>query len=363
MKLALRLITFRQYNAGGQRIVILIDMKSKDLRGVNLGGWLVLEKWITPSLFRGVEAEDEYTFSVELGSKEARRRLEKHRQSFITKKHLVQAKNIGLNAVRLPVGYWLFEDEDGFIGGGYKYVDKLFEWAEELDIRVLLCLHGAPGSQNGWDHSGRAGAIGWSGRGDSLDRTLGAVERICRRYGRNGALWGVEVINEPHPSHSVSLLTRYYRQSGRLVRRYCHRGVRWVVSDSFRPNRMVVGMIQSWFHKPVLDQHLYQLFTPEDRELDFDGHIKKTAKWERSLRRRQRWMEIVVGEWSAAMDELYQPELKKAARPFAKEQYVQYALAQQSAFKQVGCGWFYWTARTEDGGVWSLLDHPEFLLK
>ena len=26
------------------------------LRGVNLGGWLVLEKWITPSLFEGLEA-------------------------------------------------------------------------------------------------------------------------------------------------------------------------------------------------------------------------------------------------------------------------------------------------------------------
>ena len=24
------------------------------LRGVNLGGWLVLEKWITPSLFEGL---------------------------------------------------------------------------------------------------------------------------------------------------------------------------------------------------------------------------------------------------------------------------------------------------------------------
>ena len=30
------------------------------LKGVNLGGWLVLEKWITPSLFDGTNAVDEF---------------------------------------------------------------------------------------------------------------------------------------------------------------------------------------------------------------------------------------------------------------------------------------------------------------
>jgi glucan 1,3-beta-glucosidase len=28
------------------------------LRGVNLGGWLVLENWMTPSLFENLKAED-----------------------------------------------------------------------------------------------------------------------------------------------------------------------------------------------------------------------------------------------------------------------------------------------------------------
>lgn len=32
--------------------------QGKKLRGVNLGGWLLLEKWITPSLFDGLDATD-----------------------------------------------------------------------------------------------------------------------------------------------------------------------------------------------------------------------------------------------------------------------------------------------------------------
>ncbi len=41
----------------------------KKLRGVNLGGWLVLEKWMTPSLFAGLKAEDETSYCRELGTK------------------------------------------------------------------------------------------------------------------------------------------------------------------------------------------------------------------------------------------------------------------------------------------------------
>jgi len=36
-------------------------------RGVNTGGWLVLEKWMTPSLFEGLSATDETTWCAELG--------------------------------------------------------------------------------------------------------------------------------------------------------------------------------------------------------------------------------------------------------------------------------------------------------
>ena len=39
------------------------------IRGVNLGGWLVLEKWMTPSLFEGLNATDETSFRVEPGKK------------------------------------------------------------------------------------------------------------------------------------------------------------------------------------------------------------------------------------------------------------------------------------------------------
>ena len=41
------------------------------IKGVNLGNWLVLEKWMSPGLFAGTEAEDETQPSCDLAKRAA----------------------------------------------------------------------------------------------------------------------------------------------------------------------------------------------------------------------------------------------------------------------------------------------------
>lgn len=48
------------------------------------------------------------------------------------------------------------------------------------NISAILDLHGAPGSQNGFDNSGRAGPILW-GTGDTLNRTYILLRRLVER--------------------------------------------------------------------------------------------------------------------------------------------------------------------------------------
>ena len=62
------------------------------LRGVNLGGWLVLEKWMTPDTYDGTDAEDEYNLCLALGDK-AKSRLDGHRETFITASDFQWIKN------------------------------------------------------------------------------------------------------------------------------------------------------------------------------------------------------------------------------------------------------------------------------
>lgn len=334
----------------------------KQVRGVNLGGWLVLEKWITPAVFVGAKASDEHSLVRELGSEKARRRLEEHRRTFITKRDIKQIRDLGLNTVRLPVGYWLFTDQDGFIGGSFRYVDKLFEWAREYNLQVIICLHGGPGSQNGNDHSGRKGRIRWY-RANNILKSYKVIQRICDRYGDQANLAGVELINEPKVVGWWRrwLLFRYYLKAGRIVESTCHTGVSVVMSDAFQAERLLPSIVGLPLARPVVDTHMYQLFSDEDRALDLKGHIEKAKNWQNELEKLSVGAQVIVGEWSAAMDEMYDPVLKRRARSYTQRDYVRYARAQRSSFESARAGWIYWTARTEDGGVWSLLDHPEFI--
>ncbi|KAH7096203.1 glycoside hydrolase family 5 protein [Auriculariales sp. MPI-PUGE-AT-0066] len=129
--------------------------------GVNLGGWLVLEAFITPSLFERTHSMDEWTmhgFLTKVAPTNPTEMLEEHYSTFITEQDFAQIAGAGLNWVRLPIPYWAIEVWEGeqFIPRiQWKYFLKAIEWARKYGLRINLDLHGVPGSQNGWNHSGR----------------------------------------------------------------------------------------------------------------------------------------------------------------------------------------------------------------
>lgn len=103
--------------------------------GVSLGGWLLLEPWITPSLFDDVEQEtgsmpvDEYTFSQILGPNRTLEVLQNHWSNFMSETDIREIKDFGLNLVRIPIGYWAFSlmRNDPFVQGQEAYLDKAIE--------------------------------------------------------------------------------------------------------------------------------------------------------------------------------------------------------------------------------------------
>ncbi|KAF5348585.1 hypothetical protein D9756_009619 [Leucocoprinus leucothites] len=137
-------------------------------RGVNLGGWLVTEPFIVPALYEkyvnnsgGTPVVDEWTLSVAMG-KNLAHEMEDHYKTFITEEDFADIAAAGLNWVRIPVGFWAIEtinDEPFLVGTSWKYFLKAIQWGRKYGIRIYLDLHALPGSQNGWNHSGRAGSV------------------------------------------------------------------------------------------------------------------------------------------------------------------------------------------------------------
>ncbi|MDY6334974.1 MAG: hypothetical protein SPL56_09250 [Lachnospiraceae bacterium] len=95
----------------------------KKLRGVNPGNWLALEKWMSKDLFSGTTAADETYLCAELGHDLASQCLMVHRDEFITEQDFEEIANLGFNAVRIPVPFFLFEDVGPYIHC-YEYLDK-----------------------------------------------------------------------------------------------------------------------------------------------------------------------------------------------------------------------------------------------
>ncbi len=49
-----------------------------------------------------------------------------------------------------------------FVPGVAQYLDQAIEMAAATNIRVIICIHAAPGSQNGFEHSAPRDRSGFS---------------------------------------------------------------------------------------------------------------------------------------------------------------------------------------------------------
>lgn len=352
------------------------------LHGVNLGGWLVLEKWMAPSLFAGLSATDETTWCAELGP-EAAPRLRAHWNSFIRRDDFAWLAERGVNAVRIPLGHWLFgppypyhpkygESRHPFVEGGLDILDRAMGWAAEFGLGVVLDLHAAPGCQNGFDNGGMLNVVDWPGNSEYIDYSVEFLGRLAERYRAESALLGIELLNEPRWDVPTDLLRDYSLRGAAAIRAHVPpERAAIVLHDGFRSHREFVGLFPSPEHQNVLfDIHRYQCFNREDLDMDIHGHLRKAGDdWRRELAdiRRELALPAIVGEWSLGLNlqvvslwaEGPYDYALTAMNDYQRDvAYRAYAAAQLLAFEHCR-GWFFWSYRTETTPEWSFRDCVE----
>ena len=115
-------------------------------------------------------------------------RMAERLATWITEKDFKEIAAMGLNSVRLPIGYWnVMEDPYGRyapsdLSVSLHYVDWAFDMAAKYGLSVLLDMHGAPGSQNGIDHSGCSGFYPEWYYEENVNMSVAAVEAMAERY-------------------------------------------------------------------------------------------------------------------------------------------------------------------------------------
>ncbi|KAI9864522.1 MAG: exo-1,3-beta-glucanase [Trichoglossum hirsutum] len=355
------------------------------LRGVNVGGWLVLEKWMTPDVFSGTSVADEFTLSQDVP--DAQSRLQSHWQSYFTEADVQKLSAAGINALRIPIGFWSFDNSGTpYIKGADAYLEKAIGWARSAGMKVWVDIHGMPGSQNGFDHSGHAGAVDWQ-KGNNLQWSIDILKTVATKYGAQqfaDTVVGLELVNEPISWGANNLDTTkqfakdgYYAVKGAAA----NKNLMVIMQDAFVGAGSWTGIASQLNSGRSfgVDSHLYQIFNDDDKKLNQDQHIQKACnEWSSDLASANKIMPTFVGEFSGATAICVYPDGSTTAGESCSTQGCQcislgvnpaslnqnmiaqirkYVEAQLDVFEQNTSGYFFWSFKAP--GPWGFLQGIE----
>lgn len=354
-----------------------------NIKGVNLGNWLVLEKWMSPALFQGTTAEDEYYLPTQLSPEVYEARIKIHRSEYITERDFVTIKSMGMESVRIPVPYFIFGDRKPFIGC-IEELDKAFNWAEKYGLTILIDLHTVPLSQNGFDNGGISGVCKWAQNPDEVEFALSVLERLAKRYGNRKGLFGIQPLNEPITENmwetmdvqnryapvdtelakgsapiTMKFLQQFYLDAYDRISAYMPKDKYVVIHDGFELMAWKDFMQEEKYSNVILDTHQY-LMVAEARGCSqtIEGYLKYIREeLEPQITEMEKYFPVICGEWclfnslacgcdtkggqsvlngvEGSQQESLSPEEKK-------EIYETLAKAQLELWEK-GSGYFYWS--------------------
>jgi glucan 1,3-beta-glucosidase len=314
---------------------------AKAMTGANAGGWMVLEPWITPSLFyrflgkaQNETAMDSFTLCETLGATEGNAVMRAHWDAWYNESSIADLAARGVEVVRLPVGDWTLDPYGPYVGcmdGAAEKIDWFYDTCAKYNIKILMDVHAMKDSQNGYDNSGKTSNVVWSEDGmnfthwadqasnwygdwnvetrvydhinyASVNWGLKVHEHLLQRWGSHSAFYAFEPINEPQYQPIIEVLHDFYRESRKLVQRYTANA--WFVMH----NAQVLDpeVWNSLFRDDDMDQvavdiHYYQAFltgarfaTVQDACDDYETVISQQVD-------RLKYP-VWLGEWALATD-------------------------------------------------------------
>ncbi|KAH3681846.1 hypothetical protein WICPIJ_007151 [Wickerhamomyces pijperi] len=362
------------------------DYEAETIKGVNLGGWFVLEPFITPSLFEAFGFDesqipvDEYHYTQRLGKELAQSRLEQHWASWYSEDDFASIAGTGLNMVRIPIGYWAFRllDNDPYVQGQTKYLDQALEWCRKYNLKVWIDIHGAPGSQNGFDNSGLRDHYDFQ-KDSNIAVLYEVLGDFFGKYAQpqyDDVIIGLEVLNEPLGSVLDMAKLNDFWAKGYEILRETSLSQNYVIHDAFTAAHYFDDKFlnNQGFYSVVVDHHHYQVFSTGELQRSIDEHVSVACEWGSEAVSEYHWN--LCGEWSAALTDCakWLNGVGKGARydgtiagayigscegsqdittwsEDKKDTYRRYIEAQLDAFEKRG-GWIFWAWKTETALEW-----------
>lgn len=310
------------------------------LRGVNLGGWLVIEPWMSPVDSSGTIKCDHSvreTLVKRFGEDTADNLLQTYQENWITGKDLDKIAAHGMNVIRIPFWYRNVQTEDGaWIPGGLKRLDWAVNEAWKRGIYSIIDFHGLPGGQTKGDSTGRRRekAEFWHGD-DHLQRTVAIWRKVAEHYKDNPAVAAYDLINEPAEAPSLGALWSVYDLLYREIRRI---DPHHIITVEGCATGQIAGRHVHWGWEALPPPDLFGwknvLYQMHHYEWDWDSEEKQINS-----------INFQVAEWNRHK-KLGVPAFMGEFNPMGVESAWHHALKEYSAS---GMHWAFWSYKANHG--------------
>ncbi|CAM6128527.1 unnamed protein product [Calypogeia fissa] len=298
------------------------------IRGVNLGGQFIIEPWMMAEEWASMGCgglNDEFSCVQKLGQTSADAAFQKHWASWITQDDITQIAKAGLNTIRIPLGFWIYESlvqpSEFFPRGGFSYLENICDMASSAGLYIILDLHAAPGGQSpNQQFTGRAVSPPGFFNSANYERAYEWLEWITnlvhtRTTFRN--VGAIEIVNEPAPGNNSawihSLLYEFYPTAWKRIRavednlkvesnKSLHiqmMDVRWGLGYRGQdPNQGLTGINLSM---ALYDDHHYRAFDcPPTSNNCYVPPTRKAYLHQSCTESLNGNSPLIVGEWSLA---------------------------------------------------------------
>jgi endoglucanase len=195
------------------------------LKGLNLGGWLVMEPWMCPADSGGLP--DTYSIITELDSRfgvaAEQSLITTYQTNWITTADLDNIKNGGFNCVRVPVWWGNFYSitnttSSGWRSDAFTVLDWLVTNCASRGIYVVIDMHGVVGGQSTSDDTGQQNQNQYWTSSVDQGETAYMWTQIATHYNGNSTVAGYDLINEPDNAPSTAAVWAAYTNLYTIVR-------------------------------------------------------------------------------------------------------------------------------------------------
>ncbi|MCX8090792.1 MAG: glycoside hydrolase family 5 protein [Verrucomicrobiae bacterium] len=234
--------------------------------------------------------------------------------TWITETDFQLARALGFNFVRIPFWYRWFEDDAApyqYQEYGFRYLDRAVAWAREHGLYVMLDLHGAPGCQSPWDHTGELSRARFFAEPEFQRRAAALWQAIATRYRNNPTVFAYDLLNEPFSARDVQQWTAAHDRIYRAIRAVDPHTI-IVMEDGYKLEEPAYRT-RGFFPKPgplgwtnlVYSIHFYSGWDPEltagDPRFDHDQVLRDLLRVARREQQRHN-VPIYLGEFSTMND-------------------------------------------------------------